>query len=274
MRVRSILPLAAVATIAACAREAAPPPGPNVVTIVATDFAFAMPETLPPGLTTFRLANTGAEPHHSVLFKLAEGKTVADFQAVAMSEKTPEWLTLPGSPAAVMPNDTSNATTMLEPGQYVLVCYVPSPDGTPHIAKGMVRPFVVAGPAPAVAAAEPQADVTVTLSDYAFAFSTPLTAGPHTIRVENAGPQVHEITFERLDDGKSMQDYVAWGQAGIKGPPPSHPVGGLIGPTKGQHAWFTINLTAGKYLLVCYVPDEGDQKPHVAHGMIQEITIN
>lgn len=273
MRTRSILPLAAVVTIAACAREAAPP-SPNVVTIVATDFAFGMPDTLPPGLTTFRLANAGAEPHHAVLFKLAEGKTLADFQAAAESPKMPEWLTMPGSPGAIMPNDTSNATTTLEPGQYVLVCYVPSPDGTAHIAKGMIKPFVVAGAAAAVAAAEPQADIVVTLSDYAFAFSTPLTAGPHTIRVENAGPQVHEITFERLDDGKSIQDYMAWGQAGMKGPPPSHPVGGLIGPTKGQHAWFTITLTPGKYLLVCYVPDENDQKPHVEHGMIQEVTIS
>lgn len=273
MHARSLSMVVFIGALAACAREAAPPAGPNVVTIVATDFAFAVPETLPPGLTTFRLANAGAEPHHSVLFKLADGKTVADFQAVAMSATTPDWITLPGSPAAIMPNDTSNTTTMLAPGQYVLVCYVPSPDGAPHIAKGMVKGFVVAGAAPA-AAAEPTPDVVVTMSDYTFAFSTPLTAGAHTVRVENAGPQVHEITFERLADGKSLQDYVAWGKAGMKGPPPSHPVGGVIGPTIGGHAYFTISLTPGKYLVLCYVPDEKDQKAHVEHGMIQEITIN
>ena len=275
MHARSLPMLAFIGALAACAKkEAAPPPGPNVVTIVATDFAFALPDTLPPGLTTFRLANAGAEPHHSVLVKLAEGKTLADFQAAAMSEKMPDWMTFPGSPAAVMPNDTSNTTTTLEPGQYVLVCYVPSSDGVPHIAKGMVRPFVVAGAAPAVAAAEPQADITVTLSDYAFAFSTPLTGGPHTVRVENAGPQLHAIEIERLADGKTLQDYVAWGKAGMKGPPPTTSAGGLIGPTKGQHAYFNVNLAPGNYLVVCYVPDEKDQKPHVAHGMIQELTIN
>jgi hypothetical protein len=177
-------------------------------------------------------------------------------------------------PGAIMPNDTSNATTTLEPGQYVLVCFISSADGVPHIAKGMVRPFVVAGAAPVAAAAEPQADITVTMSDYAFAFSTPLTGGPHTIRVENAGPQLHEITFERLNDGKTMQDYVAWGTAGMKGPPPVTSAGGLIGPSKGQHAFLSVNLKPGNYLIVCYVPDEKDQKPHVAHGMIQELTIN
>lgn len=274
MHARFILPVVALGALAACAREAAQSSGPNVVTIVATDFAFALPETLPPGLTTLRLANAGAEPHHSVLLKLADGKTVADFMAVAMSETTPAWISLPGSPAAISPNDTSNTTTTLAPGQYVLVCYVPSPDGAPHIAKGMVKGFVVAGAAPAVAAAEPTADVVVTMSDYAYAFSTPLTAGAHTIRVENAGPQMHEITFERLDDGKTIQDFVAWGRGGMKAPPPSHPVGGVIGPTTGGHAYFTINLTPGKYLVLCYVPDEKDKKAHVEHGMIQEITIS
>jgi hypothetical protein len=138
----------------------------------------------------------------------------------------------------------------------------------------MIKGFVVAGAAPAVAAAEPTADVVVTLSDYAFTFSTPLTAGTHTLRVENAGPQMHEISFERLAEGKTMQDYTAWGQAGMKGPPPSMPVGGLVGPSVGQHAYLTIDLAPGTYLVTCYVPDESDQKPHVAHGMIQEITIN
>lgn len=274
MHVRSILSIVLAGAIAACGRKDAAPAGPNVVTIVATDFAFALPDTLPAGLTTLRLANAGAEPHHSVLIKLAEGKTLADFQAAAASPTTPEWMSFPGSPGAIMPNDTSNATMVLTPGQYVVACFVPSPDGTPHIAKGMVKAFVVTGPAPTVAAAEPQADITVTMSDYAFAFSTPLTAGSHTLRVENAGPQLHEVSFERLHDGKTIQDYMAWNQGGQKGPPPSSPAGGVVGPDKGSHAFFSINLTPGKYLVVCYVPDEKDQKSHVEHGMIQEITIN
>ncbi|HKS17442.1 MAG TPA: hypothetical protein VJU16_09030 [Planctomycetota bacterium] len=273
MRIRSLLPLVVVIA-AACARKEAPAPvGPNVVTIVATDYAFAVPETLPPGLTTFRLANVGAEPHHAVLVKLAEGKTLADFQAAMMSPTTPDWMSFPGSPAAIMPNDTSNATTQLEPGQYILVCFVPAPDGMPHVAKGMARPFVVAGAAPVAAAAEPQSDVTVTLSDYAFAFSTPLTAGTHTLRVENAGPQLHEIAFERLADGKTLADYVAWGKK-PQGPPPATSLGGLIGPMKGSHAFTTVTLAPGKYLVVCHVPDEKDQKSHAEHGMIQEIVIN
>jgi len=271
MCTKAVLSAIAGLTLVACAPKATPPAGPNVVTVVAIDYAFAVPDTLPAGLTTLRLANGGQEPHHMVLMRIAEGKTLADFQAMVMDTKIPDWISFPGSPGAVAPGDTSTTTQELTPGQYVMACYVSSPDGKMHVEKGMVRPLVVTGTA--AATTEPQSDVTVTLSDYAFAFSTPLTAGQHTIRVENAGPQLHEITFERLNEGKSMQDFVSWAQNGGKGPPPGKAAGGLIGPTKGQHAFLSINLKPGKYLVLCYVPDEKDGKPHLEHGMIQEITV-
>ena len=190
MWLRNSLALLPATLLLSCAKEAPRPPGPNIVTIVATDYAFGLPDTLPPGLTTFRLANTGAEVHHAILVKIADGKTLADFMAAAETMPIPDWMSVPGSPSAIEPNDTSNATTMLTEGQYVLVCMVPAPDGMPHVAKGMARTIVVAGAAPAVAAGEPVADVTVTMKDYGFTFSTPLTAGTHTIRVENTGPQL------------------------------------------------------------------------------------
>ena len=277
MYTRAVLSLAACAAAVACARKAETPAtttGPNEVTVLATDFAFAVAETLPAGLTTLHLVNSGQEPHHIVLSRIDDGKTLADFQAASMDTKIPDWISFPGSPGATAPGDTTSTTQNLEPGQYVMVCYIPSPDGKPHADKGMVRPFVVRGPAAATAATEPTADVTVKLSDYAFAFSTPLTAGRHVIRVENEGPQLHEVTFEKLNEGKSMQDFVAWGQGGMKGPPPTTPAGGFIGPTKGKHGFLTVDLTPGKYLVLCYVPDDKDGKPHVEHGMVQEITIS
>jgi hypothetical protein len=60
----------------------------------------------------------------------------------------------------------------------------------------------------------------------------------------------------------------------MKGEPPTRPVGGFIGPSPGQHGWFHITLVPGNYLLTCYVPDAQDGKPHIAHGMIKEITVS
>ncbi len=268
----------ALLPLVACNRKPAPPTTPNVVAITATDFAFQAPDTVPAGLTTFKFANQGQEPHHVVLMgaRADAGKTMADLDsAMRMEGPPPAWLTLPGSPGVAMPGDSGNVTTTLEPGQYLLACYISSPDGQMHVMKGMVRPLVVvAAAAGAAAPPEPQADIVITEKDYDFELSQPLTAGAHTIRVENAGPQIHEVTVELLAPGKTLADYQAWAAGGMKGEPPTRPVGGFIGPNVGQHGWFNVTLVPGNYLLTCYVPDVKDGKPHVAHGMIKEITVS
>jgi uncharacterized cupredoxin-like copper-binding protein len=266
-----------VLALAACSRPAQTPGGPiAVVTIVATDYAFAAPDTIPSGLTTFKMVNQGREPHQAVIMGAA-GKTWDELQAaVTTPGPIPAWLRFPGSPGAVVGGDASNATARLAPGNYFIVCFIPSADGVPHVMKGMVRRLVVRA-APLTARAPtptPQSDILVTLSDYSFGLSTPLTAGTHTIRVENAGPQLHELGIEQLAPGKTLADWQQWAAAGAKGVGPARPVGGLTGPDKGKVGWFTVTLTPGKYLLVCYVPDAKDNKPHIAHGMVQEVTVN
>ncbi len=260
--------------LVACAKPAPEAAGPNVVTITATDFAFAVPETIPAGLTQFRLVNHGQEPHHAVLIRVNDPRPVAEVLAALEAPVPPDWVELVPAPNTAVPGDSTNTTTILQPGRYLFVCFVPSPDGAPHVAKGMFKELAVGGTAPADAAL-PAADVVLTMSDYTFALSAPLTAGTHTIRVENAGPQMHEVGVERLADGKTMADYMQWGASGMQGPPPTTPVGGIIGPGPGGPAGtFTVTLTPGRYLLTCYVPDTGDGRPHVAHGMVQEIVIS
>src|SRR2546430_11893031 len=86
------LALASTACAVACGRPAPRVAGPSLITITATDYAFGVPDTIPAGLTTFRLVNQGKELHHANLVRLGEGKTVADFQtglAAAMTNHMP-----------------------------------------------------------------------------------------------------------------------------------------------------------------------------------------
>lgn len=266
----------------ACSARGPAAPAANVVTITASDFAFGMPDTIPAGLTTFRLLNHGREPHQAVIMG-APGKTMTELEAAAVPKTAvPEWWrglltlqpTFPGGPGVVVGADSSVITTNLAPGNYVIICFVPSPDGKMHAQKGMFRRLVVTAPATATAASEPKADITVTLSDYAFAASAPLTAGTHTIRVENTGPQVHELTIERLAPGKTIADWQRWTAGGMRGEPPTMPFGGFAGPDKGKVGWVTLTFTPGNYLLLCYVPDTKDGNPHFVHGMVQQITVS
>jgi len=116
------LALATLAWAVACSRPAPRTTGPNVVTITATDYAFGMPDTIPAGLTTFRLVNQGKELHHASLVRLGEGKSAADFQAglaAAMKSHAPSppWMTFPGGPNAVTLGDTAIAPRCSSPGR-------------------------------------------------------------------------------------------------------------------------------------------------------------
>jgi len=262
--------------VTGCTRpKPAAPTGPNVVTITATEYAFGAPDTIPAGLTTLRMLNPGREPHQAFLAG-GQGKSFAELEAAMMKEgPLPEWLTIPIGAGVVVSGDSSIVTANLPPGNYLILCFIPSLDGTPHVAKGMSRRIVVtAAPAGAVAAPEPKADVTITLNDYSFITSAPLTAGTRTIRVENSGPQLHELTIERLAPGKTVADFRQWVAGGMRGMPPVESVGGFAGLDKGKVGWVTITLTPGNYLLNCYVPDAKDGKPHFVHGMVQQIAVN
>ena len=259
--------------LAACAPKA--PVAPRVVTITAMDYAFAAPDTIPAGLTTFKMTNHGQEPHQAVIMG-ASDHSFQELEAGAATAKgIPEWLKFPAGPAVVIGGDSSNATAEIAPGNYVIVCYIPSTDGEPHLAKGMIRRLtVVPAPSGAAAATPPTSDVTVTLADFSFTLSTPLTAGTHAIRVENKGPQMHELVVEQLAPGKTLADWQAWAGGGMKGMGPAKPIGGFIGPNPGAVGWTTLTLAPGKYVLACYVPDANDGKPHILHGMVQEITVS
>jgi hypothetical protein len=249
---------------------AAPVAKPRVVEVTGEDFKFDAPDVIPAGLTEFRFMNKGPSLHHMAILKLNAGKTIDDLRAaLANPGPPPSWVKEMGGPNAPDAGLEANATVMMEPGNYVLICFVDL-GGPPHFAKGMVRPLRVV---PAKnAAARPKADVTMNLVDYNFALSSPIKPGPRTIRVHNAAKQHHEIELIQLNSGKTQADFMKWMDK-MEGPPPGKAIGGVAGIEPGMTEYFTANFTAGNYILMCFLPDAKDGKPHFAHGMTQQITV-
>ena len=263
--------LAAVAIPAIAARTDAPAK-PAVVTITAKDFAFDAPDTIIAGATVLQLVNKGTELHHIQVARLDSGKTAADLAAAMKNPgPPPAWFVEIGGPNAVVPGASSETTVSLTPGNYVLLCFVPGPDGMPHVMKGMVRPLTVA-PATNGIALMPKGDMTITLRDYGFEFSKPLTAGRHQVLVTNAAQQPHEIVVVRLAPGKTPADVAAWVEK-MDGPPPGAPIGGTTAIASGGSNVATLDLTPGEYGLLCFINDAKDGKPHVAHGMMHQFTV-
>ena len=258
------------------------------------DFAFTAPDTIPSGATTFRFADKGKVPHHLIVFRLAPGTSLSDFHrkmsdggasppgiaSMAGLQSDRRRQTPPGASAAA--HRQSEVTMVMTPGRYVLAC-LHDDDGMTHLQKGMMRELtVVAARSPRPA---PRADATLTMSDYAYSLSRPLTQGVRTIRLANTGPQEHHVFIQRMVPGTKLSDIAAHRAARAKEraagvpdslsklKPPQIPVMGLTRMSPGEVAFITLSLQRGDYRLFCLVPDTRDGKPHTAHGMDQVITV-
>ncbi len=236
----------------------------SVVTFVATDFHFAGPDTFPAGLTTLRMVNQGAELHHIQLIRLPVDKTSADFFTALQQapEHPPKWLEYAGGPSLAVPGEASEATLFLTPGRYLFLCFVGNQAG-PHLAQGMVKEVTVTAP-------EPAADVTLNLLDYRFTVEGSFRAGTQTVRVVNLGRQPHEASLALLAPGATAAQFVEFVHRPA-GPPPAKPLGGLQAIDGGKTGYFTVNLTPGRYVLTCFVPEEG--LPHAQLGMVYEFEV-
>jgi hypothetical protein len=284
-RVRVVFVLAALLAVAARpakvpAAAAAEPrlPG-HVVDLVAGDFFFRGPDSIPPGLTTFRLrALQGG--HAAWVVRIPPGHTIAELLDVAAAHGPPRWATNLGGPGFPPTGGSANATMVLEPGEYAIVCYVrvetpagagagagtTAPMPATHVQRGMIRRLVVrATPErPRTPGALPTPAATVRMVDHEFHVSAPLRAGRQVLRVVNAGRAPHEFKLHRVLPGRTGAESLAWTpESGT--PPPDEEVATLATLPPGGALTTTVELAAGEYTLFCV--------PQLARGMKQVVRV-
>jgi hypothetical protein len=153
----------------------------------------------------------------------------------------------------------------------VVLCGVPAPDEKSHFMKGMMKDLTVT-PAPGTASL-PESEVTITMVDDSFQVAGPLSAGPHTFRVINAGRQGHMMQMVRLAPGKTIADVAAWDPAS-KTPEPIEWSGGVAYMSAGGVGYFSARLRPGVYGVICFIDDAKDHKPHFMHGMQKQFTVS
>jgi len=249
---------------------------PFEVTFTATEYTFAGPETIPAGWIRIHLVNEGQELHHAQLLKLPDDKGMDDLFQAMQADPThpPHWVSFTGGPSAIIPGDGAAATVYLEPGQYLVICFLTDAEGVPHAAHGMAHPLTVTE-AGGADTASPSADITMTLFDFNFALSGEITPGTHTFHVVNGGPQPHEVAVVQLAPGATAEAFLASVGPGAEGPPQGRPIGGLQVVDTGGEGYFSATFEAGSdYLLLCFHPDEESGAPHFALGMIQQFRVD
>lgn len=198
---------------------------------------------------------------------------MADFQRTLGTRDATPWVNDVGGVGTIPPRDTAMTIVDLAPGLYAMVCDMEDAHGTPHMMEGMVRALTVIDRRNT--AVMPTADVVLELSDYAFTLPVPLSPGAHVIEVHNAGPQTHMALLWRLHQGKSAAEAVHWmNTPSDTGPAPVTLMGGTPDLAVGGKVQLLVSLEQGQYLLICLVDDTHDHKPHYAHGMVRQITVD
>ena len=234
------------------------------------DYSLTLPAHVHAGRTAFTLDNRGTEPHEVRFLRLAAPHTVDDFTAWQKSgQPIPEWLVPSGGIGSVAPGLTVDYVATLTAGSYVVLCGDSSPDGTSHLAKGMLAAMQV-DPDGASAPA-PDADLTVVLTDHHFLLSAPVSAGRPVWHIRNTGSEPHQALVVKLPDGINEYAERGWFDHGSLGARPGRPVGGVIDVPPDAEAWFSAELTPGRYLLLCAVIEEAGR--HYDLGMIYRFVI-
>ena len=145
----------------------------------------------------------------------------------------------------------SNATMVLEPGNYVLVCYVGSARADKnrhHVLKGMFHGLTVR-PGSASAAEMPRADVIARITGAGqIELQGTLRRGPQRIRVINETAKSHEFIVHRLITGLSAQEAVTWNRAAGT-PHPVASIGGFADVPPGATLTTTIDFGVGDHVL-------------------------
>lgn len=246
-----------------------------VVDVAAGEHFFRGPDTISAGLVTFRLSQIGdrlTDPtrveaenlapatrendptrafHMLWVTRLEPGHTVSEwYDAHVKGEPTP-WAVNLGGPAAAEPPGTSNATMVLEPGNYVLVCHVGSAradKSRSHLLKGMFRGLtVLPGSASAVELPSPHATARITGTGQIELQGT-LRQGPQRIRVINETGKSYEFTVHQIKKGRSAQEAVTWRRTdGTTYPFAS--LGGFSDVPPGATRTTTIDFGSGDHVL-------------------------
>ncbi|MHB8646396.1 MAG: hypothetical protein ACYDAR_11470 [Thermomicrobiales bacterium] len=249
---------------------------PADVTIVARDYAFDMPDTIPAGLVHFTMTNQGKQEHEAQFFRLAPGFTVDQLLKAlqgpnpASTSGTPPFAAT-GGINTLEAGGRQEVVLNLQPGNYVAVCFDSDPgDPTPHVAKGMVKQFTVTGTATAATA---PIDGTVTLTDYQISLPAVITQSKAlTLQIVNSGPSLHEMALISLGAGKTVQDFLKAGADPTASRAGFTAIGGFAAISPGVTGYVILNLAPGNYVAACFVPDD-QGKPHIADGMYTAFTV-
>lgn len=130
--------------------------GFNSVEVTAIDYGYeADLDAVAAGTTAFDFTNGGTELHEMALLRINDDTTETVEELLELPEEEAETKANFIGVAFAAPGEGSNMYADLEPGNYFIVCFIPTgttsfedfetAEGAPHFTQGMVQEFTVEG---------------------------------------------------------------------------------------------------------------------------------
>ena len=265
-------------------------PKNNVVEIVTNSMEFKTRDQLESGWHTFKYKNKSNEAHFVVFEKYPDGKGIEDArsqvipafqegmnaiisgnpeQTNAAFAKIPAWfqeVEFSGGVGLISAKSEAQSTLYLEPGTYIIECYVKMAGGIFHSTQGMIKEIKV------TPADSSEINITEDYSIFIDAsnginFDEKVSPGKKTFKVEFGEQKIHEnfskhdVHLVWVDQGANISQLNSWmnwaNPKGLQTPAPAgfKFLGGMQEMKEGGIGYFTAELRPGNYALISEIPD-------------------
>ncbi|QYA25263.1 hypothetical protein G3I01_06975 [Gramella sp. MT6] len=262
----------------------------DVITVVTNAMEFKTKDEWTSGWKTVKYRNNSNETHFILFDKYPEGKGIEDaekeigppFQegmdminagefekANVAFGKLPEWfqkVEFTGGVGLISAKSTAQSTFYLEPGTYIIECYVKMANGVFHNTQGMAKEIKVTQADSTDVGIT--ADYTINIAaNEGITFNDNVSPGEKIFKVEFGEQKVHEnfvmhdVHLVWVDEGADLSKLNSWmnwaDPNGLQTPAPEgfRFIGGMQEMAEGGTGYFTAELRPGNYVLISEIPD-------------------
>jgi hypothetical protein len=227
---------------------------------------FKVPDSVAGGVVEIAFSSSVPGEHSAQLVRAEDGHTAAEAlrAGAAWGEKgkpLPGWAFVAGGTGDVKQGESITVTQDLEPGSYMVTDLSSNAKAEFEVTEGSGEGELA------------HDGGTITATEYTFE-SDGLKAGRNRVLFDNAGEEPHLIAAIGIKEGRTFEEAKRFFRT-ENGPPPIDESRAFSTAVVegGVKQAVELDLEAGSYVLICFVPDRKGGPPHVAKGMISEAEV-
>jgi hypothetical protein len=233
----------------------------NGLTVKASEYVYKLSGSPKSGWTQITFDNVGTEYHMMAVQPLKKGVTKQQLKAAIVANDDKAFAKIAGKgqvagvPQFLSPGQKTAVVTKLAAGHYGILCFIPAPDGSPHVAHGMFTVFDVSS---AKSGMKPPKDgvVDVTLTDQAVTLPSSGLPAHGWAKVDNTSSVSRDLTLARFATGATFDQantyFNTFFESGKPpaGDAPATIAAGVSGVPSGGLAYLELDLDKGNWAAV------------------------